>query len=159
MIPKSEASGQASSRIGKLFKFKGEIHSEQDLFVDGVVEGMISVPKNLLVIGASSQVNADVHAHSLILHGKLNGDVTVSERIEIKKTGSLQGNLVTQRIVVEDGGIFRGSCDTRSPEAIPAGEPAARKKRPAAIATPKTAEAARPGVAQKAPASRPAGRP
>ena len=95
--------------------FKGEIHSEEDLLVDGVVEGMISIPKNVLVIGANSTVKADIHAHSLLLSGKLMGQVATVERIEIKKTGTLEGNLVTHRIVVEDGGVFRGSCDIKKP--------------------------------------------
>lgn len=121
---RSTGAGSPRSRIGQSVAFKGEIHSEEDFFVDGVVEGMISIPKNLLVIGTNSTVKADVHAHSLLLSGRLIGQVAVVERIEIKKTGTLEGNLVTHRIVVEDGGIFRGSCDIKKP-----GEPARGTKR------------------------------
>ena len=122
---RSPGGGSPRSRIGQSVAFKGEIHSEEDFFVDGVVEGMISIPKNLLVIGANSTVKADVHAHSLLLSGRLVGQVAIVERIEIKKTGTLEGNLVTHRIVVEDGGVFRGSCDIKKP-----GEAARGTKRP-----------------------------
>ena len=120
---------RGASRIAKSVKFKGEIHSDEDLVIDGAVEGTISIPKHVLVIGANSRVNADVHAHSLILLGKLAGEVSVVERIEIKKTGSLQGNLVTHRIVIEHGGLLRGTCDTRNPEIHEADKGAAKVSR------------------------------
>ena len=144
-----EAPEQAASQIAKSVKFKGEIHSDEDLVIDGIVEGTISIPKHVLVIGANSRVSADVHAHSLILFGKLAGEVSVVERIEIKKTGSLQGNLVTHRIVIEHGGVLRGTCDTRKPEVREADKGAAKASRGAgsASATPRKPE--RPVQASK----------
>ena len=156
--PQRKVSAPVSSRIGKSVRFKGEIHSEEDLFIDGIVEGLVSIPKNVLIIGSNSQVNADVHAHSLILHGMLNGEVTVVERIEIKKTGSLHGNLVTHRIVIENGGMFRGSCDTRSPEGSKPGKPVARAKRTVTSASVQPAEAAPPVAARKVAVAATAGR-
>ena len=144
-----ETPEQASSQIAKSVKFKGEIHSDEDLVIDGIVEGTISIPKNLLVIGANSRVSADVHAHSLILFGKLAGEVAVAERIEIKKTGSLQGNLVTHRIVIEHGGVFRGTCDTRNPELRKVDKGAAKASRGAGAAPAKPRKPERPVQASK----------
>lgn len=145
-----EPRGPTTSRIAKSVKFKGDIHSDEDLVVDGDVEGTINIPKNVLVIGANSRVKAEIHAHSLVLGGQLAGKVTVVERIEIKKTGSLHGNLVTHRIVIEHGGIFRGTCDTRSPEARAAVTSKAKPGRGAGVAPAKSAKAVRPAGGSKA---------
>ena len=131
--------------------FKGEIHSEEDFLVDGVVEGMISIPKNLLVIGSNSTVKADVHAHSLLLGGRLEGKVVVVERIEIKKTGCLEGSLVTHRIVVEDGGVFRGSCDIKRPGESPRGGARPKGRDAAARGRRKPNVARAPAAAEKIP--------
>ena len=129
----------ASSQIGKTVRFKGDIYCEEDLFVNGLIEGTIKIPKNMLVIGAKSQVNATVQVRSLVIHGSLKGKVHADERIEIKKTGSFEGNLVTDRLVIEDGGIFRGTSET-NPRKPPASPP-----KPAAPT---------PAPVQKAPAPR-----
>ena len=141
-----EAPEQTPSQIAKSVKFKGEIHSDEDLVIDGIVEGTISIPKHVLVIGANSRVSADVHAHSLVLFGKLAGEVSIVERIEIKKTGSLRGNLVTHRIVIEHGGIFHGTCDTRNPESREVDKGAAKASRRAGAASPTPRKPERPAV-------------
>ena len=148
-----EAPEQTPSRIAKSVKFKGEIHSDEDLVIDGIVEGTISIPKHVLVIGANSRVSADVHAHSLVLFGKLAGEVSIVERIEIKKTGSLRGNLVTHRIVIEHGGLFRGTCDTRNPESRGVDKSAAKASRGADKST--AAKASRGAGAASAPPRQP----
>ncbi len=114
--PPSQGKRAGASRFGRSVKVKGEIHCDEDLFIDGIVEGVINIATNELVIGANSKVNADVNCRSLILHGSLQGKVNIAERIEIKKSGCLEGSLVTQWIVIEDGGIFRGSSSIHAPK-------------------------------------------
>ena len=144
--PPSAATGAGGSRFGKSVKVKGEIHCDEDLFIDGVVEGVINIATNELVIGSNSKVNADVNCRSLVLHGSLQGKVNIAERIEIKKSGCLEGSLVTQRIVIEDGGIFRGTSSIHAP----------KKPTPAAAAKPDNKAAVRqrpapPAVRSAAP--------
>lgn len=137
----------ASSQIGKTVRYKGDIFCEEDLFVDGIIEGKVEIPDHMLVIGAKSQVNAKIHARSLVIHGRLKGEVQAEERIEIKKTGSFEGNLVTDRLVIEDGGVFRGHSETRPTQAA---APAAQAKAPAQ-APQQTAQAPRPPAQAQAP--------
>lgn len=144
----------ASSQIGKTVRYKGDIFCEEDLFVDGIIEGKVEIPNHMLVIGAKSQVNAKIHARSLVIHGLLRGEVQAEERIEIKKTGSFEGNLVTDRLVIEDGGVFRGHSETRPTQAAspaPAKAPA-QAPQPSAPAPrpPAQAQAPRPPAQEAA---------
>lgn len=116
LAPPLRRTASSGSRIGKSVAFKGEIQSAEDLEVDGVLEGAISIPQNALTVGVNSRVEADVRARSMVLHGSLKGDVTITELIEIKKSGCLEGSLTTHRIIIEDGGIFRGHVAIHVPE-------------------------------------------
>lgn len=146
--------GAAVSRIGKTIRFKGEIHCDEDLMVDGLIEGLVNIPKSALVIGPNSKVRADVHARSLVLYGSVRGEVKVAERIEIKKSGCLEGSLETHRIIIEDGGIVRGQINVQLPE-----EPAAKapKAKPPAQPRPESRPVAPPPPAGPAPAAAPQG--
>ena len=88
----------------------------EDVYVDGEVEGTVELRDNTLVVGPSGKVRAQVKARSISVSGHLEGKVQASERIEIRKTGSLEGDLVTPRILIEDGAVFRGSIDILKPE-------------------------------------------
>ncbi len=110
------ADAKGVSRLCKSVKFRGEIHSDEDLFVDGIVDGVINIPNKTLEIGPNSEVRADIQARSLVLHGRLQGKVKIRERIEIKKQGRLEGDLVTHRIVIEDGAVFCGKSEVHPPE-------------------------------------------
>lgn len=111
-----DRSGQVQAKIGKTLKLKGEMTGSEDVYVDGVVEGTIELTENALVVGPSGNVRAQVKARSVTILGHLEGKVQAGERIEIRKTGSLEGDLVTPRIVIEDGAVFRGSIDVLKPE-------------------------------------------
>lgn len=114
---------RAIAQIGKSLKIKGSISGSEDLFVDGEIEGTIELEENNLTIGPNGNVNADVKARDITILGRLNGDVQAGERTEIRKTGSLSGNLRTSRIVIEDGAVFRGSIDIVKPGQASAGSP------------------------------------
>lgn len=124
--PAERKGGQAL--IGKSLKVKGTISGHEDLYVDGEIEGTIELEENSLTVGPNGNVNADVKARDITVLGRLNGNVRAGERIEIRKTGSLEGDIATSRIVIEDGAIFRGSIDIVKP-----GE-ATTSKRPAQVA-------------------------
>lgn len=119
--------GRSQAQIGKSLKITGTISGREDLYVDGEIEGTIELEENSLTIGPNGNVSADVKARDITVLGRLQGNVKAGERIEIRKTGSLEGDLTTSRIVIEDGAIFRGSIDIAKPDlaASPTRKPAA----------------------------------
>jgi cytoskeletal protein CcmA (bactofilin family) len=97
--------------IGKSIVIKGELSGAEDLTVEGVVEGRIHLAKNNLVVGPDGRVNAEVQAQVITVTGKIEGDITANERVEITETGSVTGNIRTPRLVVADGAFFQGSIE------------------------------------------------
>jgi cytoskeletal protein CcmA (bactofilin family) len=127
------------AQIGKSLRLKGEITGSEDLLIDGEVEGTIELKENSLTVGPNGSVKADVSARSITVMGHLCGNVRAGEKIEICKTGSIEGDLSTARIVIEDGAMFRGSIDIVKPGQ--AGADAKRKAVPI-VESPKSAAAA-----------------
>ena len=136
----SASRGQAS--IGKSLKIKGTIMGTEDLYIDGQIEGTIRLEQNSLTIGPNGDVSADIFAKDIAIEGKVTGNVKAGDRIDIRKTGSLNGDLSASRIMIEDGAVFRGSVDIVKPEQAPAPK--------AAVSTP---PAAKPPVTEKSPES------
>ena len=123
----AERSNTSQAQVGKSLQLKGEITGSEDLFIDGEVEGTVELKDNNLTIGPNGNVHADVQARSIIVLGRLRGNVRAGEKVEIRKTGSLEGDLATARIIIEDGAVFRGSIDILQPgRAEPARKPAAQ---------------------------------
>lgn len=98
-----------TSRIGQSINFKGEIHSDEDFLVDGLVDGSISVPKHAVVIGSESKVRATIEANSVLIRGQVEGKINASEKVEISNTGRFKGDLITRRLEIHDGAVFVGS--------------------------------------------------
>jgi cytoskeletal protein CcmA (bactofilin family) len=93
-------------------RVKGEISGNEDLLVDGKVEGPISVGEHRLTVGHKGQVTGGLAAREIIIYGKVDGNHNVvSESIEIKKDASMIGHVITRRIVIEDGAGFKGSIE------------------------------------------------
>ena len=107
---------EEGSHVAKSLTVKGEIIGQENLYVDGEVEGNIELSEFNLTVGPQGRVHADVHAREITIHGKVQGNIRASERIEIKKSGHVTGDLVTARIVIEDGAFFKGSIDIQKPE-------------------------------------------
>lgn len=106
-----------AARVGTKLQFNGEVSGSEDLQVDGDFKGKVDLKDNCLTIGPNARVEADVHARAICIYGRLKGNVEAPERIELRKTGSLEGDVVTAGIVIEEGAIFRGSIDIIRPEA------------------------------------------
>jgi cytoskeletal protein CcmA (bactofilin family) len=106
------------AHIGKSVVVKGELSGSEDLFVDGEVEGSIELRNQSLTIGPNSKVRADIFAKEVAIHGKVDGNITATNKVDLKKSAVLNGNISTQRIAIEDGAFFKGSID------IHKGEPA-----------------------------------
>ena len=97
--------------IGQGVTIEGRINSNQDIRIDGHVQGSIEVGEHELVLGPGSEVKANVSARSVLIGGTLNGDVTVTERIQVQSTGVLIGDVVAPRLVIHDGGVLRGKAE------------------------------------------------
>ncbi len=114
--------------IGKGLVIKGEISGSESLFIDGKVEGTINLPGNRVTVGRNGQVAANITSREIVVLGKVRGNVTATDRVDIRSEGALTGDVTAARISIEDGAFFKGGIDIRKPDAkapaAPAAEPA-----------------------------------
>lgn len=103
------------AHIGKSVVVKGELSGSEDLYIDGQVEGTIELREHNLTIGPHGRVQANVTAKEVTLHGTLKGNVRAVDRVEIRKSGSLVGDVVAARVMIEDGASIKGSVDIQKP--------------------------------------------
>ncbi len=106
--------------IGKGLVIKGEITGSESLFIDGKVEGSINLPGNRVTVGAHGQVSAGmsvcITAREIVVMGKIHGNVSASDRVDIRAEGALTGDVTAARISIEDGAFFKGGIDIRKTE-------------------------------------------
>jgi cytoskeletal protein CcmA (bactofilin family) len=122
-IPEPAASGTSSASpaaahpatIGKSLQIKGEVIGSESLYIDGNVEGSISLSGSRVTIGRDAQVSANITAREVIVLGKVTGNITASDRVDIRSEGSLTGDVTAQRISIGDGALFNGSIDICKP--------------------------------------------
>jgi cytoskeletal protein CcmA (bactofilin family) len=105
------ASDQAT--IGKSLVIKGEVTGSESLYIDGRVEGSINLSGNRVTIGRNGVVSANISAREIVVLGKVRGNLTASDRVDIRSDGSLTGDVVAARISIEDGAFFKGGIDIR----------------------------------------------
>jgi cytoskeletal protein CcmA (bactofilin family) len=111
--PAMSSADQAT--IGKSLVIKGEVTGSESLFIDGKIEGSITLPGNRVTVGRNGNVSANVSAREIVVLGKVRGNVTASDRVDIRSEGSLIGDVSAQRISIEDGAYFKGGIDIRKP--------------------------------------------
>ncbi len=105
------AQSQEGAKIGKSVLIKGELSGSEDLYVDGNVEGKIELRNHSLTIGPNGKVKADISAKSVVIQGKLEGTVNATERVELLKSAIMNGDVITQRIAIEEGASLKGKVD------------------------------------------------
>jgi cytoskeletal protein CcmA (bactofilin family) len=129
--PKVSSSTPASQNptvLGRTVVARGELSASEDLLIEGQFDGTINLKDNCLTVGAKGQVKAEISARHVVVHGSVNGNVNAREKIEIRKTGQVLGDLVAMGVAIEDGAYFKGSI-----EILREGEAAgSRAPRPAA---------------------------
>ena len=126
---------QEQATIGKSLVIKGEVTGSESLYIDGKVEGSINLPGNRVTVGRNGQVNANINAREVVVLGKVRGNLNASDRVDIRNEGSLTGDVVAQRISIEDGAFFKGGIDIRKPGQQKEGkEPVSIESSPAAAA-------------------------
>jgi cytoskeletal protein CcmA (bactofilin family) len=111
----SPASSPEQASIGKSLVIKGEVTGSESLYIDGRVEGSINLSGNRVTIGKNGVVSANISAREIVILGKVKGNLTASDRVDIRNEGSLTGDVVAQRISIEDGAYFKGGIDIRKP--------------------------------------------
>ena len=107
--------------IGKSVVIKGELNGSEDLTIEGQVEGKIELRQNVLTIGPNGKIKAEVFAKSVIVLGEVIGDVSATEKVDIRDNGSVDGDIVAPRVAIADGAHFRGSIDMQRSAAAAAG--------------------------------------
>src|SRR5271157_1360559 len=123
--------------IGKSLVIKGEVTGSESLYIDGRVEGSINLSGNRVTIGRNGVVAANINAREIVVLGKVRGNLTASDRVDIRSDGSLTGDVVAARISIEDGAFFKGGIDIRKAGAKP------EEVKAAAASAPEPAIAAR----------------
>ena len=111
MRPLATTPQGSTARLGASLHVKGEISGNEDLHIDGSVEGLVQLDDRKLTVGASAKLTADVVAREVVVYGSVKGNLRARDRIEIKKDGSVIGDLTTARIMIEDGAYFKGSIE------------------------------------------------
>ena len=101
----------ALARVGPSLHIKGEITGNEDLELHGTVEGTVTLEERKLTVGPTAKVSADLSAREIVIFGSVKGNLRARDRIEIKKDGSVVGDLSTARIMIEDGAYFKGSIE------------------------------------------------
>src|SRR5438046_3576545 len=99
--------------IGKSLVIKGEVTGSESLYIDGRVEGSINLSGNRVTVGRNGVVAANINAREIVVLGKVRGNLTASDRVDIRSDGSLTGDVVASRISIEDGAFFKGGIDIR----------------------------------------------
>jgi cytoskeletal protein CcmA (bactofilin family) len=136
--------------IGKSVVIKGELTGSEDLTIEGHVEGKIELRQNVLTIGPNGRIKAQVFAKSVIILGEVTGNVTASEKVDLRDNGSVDGDIAAPRVAIAEGAHFRGSIDMQRAGAKPgeAAKPADAAAKPAApAAAPQAAPQAAPATA------------
>jgi len=105
------SASRSSARLGSSLQIKGEIIGSENLQIDGMVEGPISLDGHELIVGSAAQLKSEVHAGEVVVYGKLVGNVHARGRVEITKDGSITGDLACARISIEDGAHFKGRIE------------------------------------------------
>ena len=107
----SSTSSGNTARLGSSLHVKGEITGNEDLLIDGTVEGLVQLEDRKLTVGASAKVTADVIAREVIVYGNAAGNLRARDRVEIKKDGQVIGDITTTRISIEEGAYFKGHIE------------------------------------------------
>jgi cytoskeletal protein CcmA (bactofilin family) len=136
---------RATVNIGKSVVIKGELNGSEDLTIEGQVEGKIELRQNVLTIGPNGRIKAQVFAKAVIILGEVTGNVTATEKVDIRDNGSVDGDIAAPRVAIAEGAHFRGSIDMqRTGAKVAEGKPETKSEaKPAASTQPVSAGAGR----------------
>jgi len=158
---RSDRQESTKVNIGKSVIIKGELSGSEDRTIEGQVDGKIELRQNVLTIGPNGRIKAEIFAKAVVVQGEVVGNITATEKVDIRDAGSVDGDLAAPRIAIADGAHFRGSIDMKregGAAASTSAKPAASTASPQAGAQTTTAKPADAKPADSKPAA-PAGSP
>lgn len=126
------------AHIGSSVLIKGELSGREDLYLDGEVEGTIELRECNFTVGPNGRVRGNVHVKSVIVQGKIQGDISASQRVELRNSAVVTGDIATERILMEEGAVFKGKIET------------AEKAKSEKVSSPNVAVKAQPAAANPA---------
>jgi cytoskeletal protein CcmA (bactofilin family) len=107
----ASSQGQVQATIGRSIVLKGELSANEDLVIDGQFEGTVNLQDHCLTVGANGKVKAEIQARQVVIYGAVNGNVNAREKIEVRRSGNVTGDLTSASISIEEGAYFKGSID------------------------------------------------
>jgi cytoskeletal protein CcmA (bactofilin family) len=134
-----------SLNIGKSVVIKGELNGSEDLTIEGHVEGKIDLCEHALTIGPNGKIKAQLNAKSVIIFGEVTGNVTASEKVDIRENGSVEGDITAPRVAIAEGAHFRGSVDMQNKSGKP--QPAQARAAAAAVDVRPNGQSVQPAAA------------
>jgi cytoskeletal protein CcmA (bactofilin family) len=143
-----EPVSRGAAMIGKTITIKGDVTGEENLVIEGRVEGTVHLKANDLTVGQSGRVNANISASVVRIDGEVTGDISGVEKVVVTKTGRVHGNIVAPRVTLEDGAKFKGSIDMDPGGAERAAS--AQSAKPASVSKPMAVESAAGEASSKA---------
>jgi cytoskeletal protein CcmA (bactofilin family) len=143
------SAGREHAMIGASIHIDGDLRGEEDLLIEGEVNGTVQLKNNSLTIGPQGKVRADVYAQSIIVDGFMEGDLYGSERVAIRKSAQVRGNVTSPRVSLEEGAKFKGAIEM-DPQAV---QSATARNKPASAGAPAPRPAPAPQMAPKPEAS------
>jgi cytoskeletal protein CcmA (bactofilin family) len=133
--------------IGKSVVIKGELTGSEDLTIEGQVEGKVELKQNVLTIGPNGRIKAQIVAKAVVVQGEVTGNITATERVDIRDAGSVDGDLSAPRVAIADGAHFRGSIDMQKSGAAKPMEHKPSEQKPATQTTSPSTVVTPPGIA------------
>lgn len=99
------------ANIGKSISIKGDLSGDEDIQVDGIVEGRVELPNNQFTVGPEGRVRAEVHAKLVVVIGQVDGNIVGTERVELQATAVVHGDVKSPRLIVHEGAVINGSIE------------------------------------------------
>lgn len=129
---------EGSTVIGKSVTIRGEVSGKEDLYMDGTVEGTISLPESRLTVGPNARIMADLDAHDIVIYGFVEGNIRATGRIELRESAQVKGNIVAERLSIEENATIKGKVELSDAAAVShsAARPAADRPTPSTPSLP-----------------------
>lgn len=136
---------EGSTVIGKSVIIRGDLSGSEDLYLDGDIEGTITLPENRLTIGPNARAKADIHARDVVVLGRLTGNVVATGRVDLRESAVVNGDIVASRLAIEESVTLKGRVELKG-SAESASAPASRPATDAESSTSKTPLFTQPGA-------------
>ena len=133
--------------IGKSIVINGELSGSEDLTVEGQVEGKIELRDHVLTVGSNGRIKAQVSAKAIVVFGQVTGNLSATEKVDIKENGSVDGDIVAPRVAIADGSHFRGSIDMQRKEQSSSKQPSSVDRTLGAFSKPEPKPSTPPATA------------